>query len=244
MFKRPESEIENFRIREIDGWQSKILLRADGAPPHVTAEPILIEPRNTTFKGNDGEDLFVDGTIAELPLQIGPDVPPGTYKIHIRAESTFEGRSLTREARAFRKSRSLKIGPEEENAIYLTIVKPPPVLLLPPDRLDLEEGETSKLKLNLYYFDQEQGAIRVEAGAKSGGLSIESVTAPSIRDAIEIPVSAKPVLANNNEKETFELILIARDAASGRILSESPPVSVRISARSVPGSVSERNQLK
>jgi hypothetical protein len=118
------------------------------------------------------------------------------------------------------------------------------VLLLPPDRLDLEEGETSKLKLNLYYFDQEQGAIRVEAGAKPGGLSIESVTAPSIRDAIEIPVSAKPVLANNSEKEPSELILIARDAASGRILSESPPVSVRISTRSSPGSVSERNQLK
>ena len=41
MFKRPDNEIENFRLREIDGWQSKILLRAEGAPPDVTAEPIL-----------------------------------------------------------------------------------------------------------------------------------------------------------------------------------------------------------
>ena len=230
MFKRPDNEIENFRIREIDGWQSKILLHVEGIPSNVTVEPVLVEPRNTTFKGNDGEDLFVDGTVAEVPLQIGTNAPPGTYKIHIRAESTFDGRTITREARAFRKNRTLKTEPGDENAIYLTIVKPPPVLLLPPDRLEVEEGEVSKLKLNLYYFDQGQGPIRVEARAKTKGLNIDSVTVPATREGIEIPVSA-----TKDAKDPIELVIVARDAVSGQILSESPPVNVRISSRPAPG---------
>ena len=72
---------------------------------------------------------------------------------------------------------------------------------LPPDRLDLEEGETSKLKLNLYYFDQDTRRDSSRGATPNpAGLNIESVTVPSIREAIEIPVSAKSVLANNDAK--------------------------------------------
>ena len=90
-FKHPDSEIENFRIREIDGWQAPVALWVDGVPANVTAERVAAEPKNTVFKGNDGEELFVDGTVVDVPLDIGRDARPGTYPIRIRAESSFEG---------------------------------------------------------------------------------------------------------------------------------------------------------
>jgi len=221
-FKNPDSEIENFRIHEIDGWQAPVIVWAEGVPPGVTSERVTAEPKNTTFKGNDGEDLFVDGTVVDVPLQVGPEAKPGTYKIHIRAESSFAGRTVEREGRVVRKNRTVKIAPELQDDFYLTIMKPPSVLVTAPERLALTKGEPGHLKLNLFYFEQ-GGPIVVEARTESPGLNMGRVNVPAGSEELEVPVTAA-----EGAQKSVNVVMIARDPASGRVLGESAPVTVQI----------------
>ena len=222
-FKRPDSEIGNFRIHEIDGWQAPVVVWAEGVPPGVTAERVTAEPKNTTFKGNDGEDLFVDGTIVDVPLQIAPETKPGTYKIHIRAESTFAGNTVDREGRVVRKSRTVKISPERQDDLYLTIMKPPPVLVTAPERVTITKGEPGHLKLNFFYFEPGSGPIVVEPRTESAGLNMGRVSVPAGSEELEVPFAA----ADSGQK-SVKVVMVARDPASGRVLGESAPVTVQI----------------
>jgi hypothetical protein len=222
-FKHPDSEIENFRIHEIDGWQAPVVVWADGVPPGVTAERVTAEPSNTTFKGNDGEDLFVDGTVVDVPLQVGPDAKPGTYKIHIRAESSFAGRTVERQGCVVRKSRTVKVAAGLQDDLYLTIVKPPSVLVTAPEKLAITKGEPGHLKLSLFYFEPNGGPIVVEARTESPGLNMGHVSVPAGSEELEVPVTAA-----DGAQESVKVIMIARDSASGRVLGESAPVTVQI----------------
>ena len=225
-FKHPDNEIENFRFIEVDGWRSPVMLWADGVPQGVTAERVMAEPKNTTFKGNDGEDLFVDGTVVDIPLQVGTEAKPGLYKLHIRGQSSFEGRTVTREGKVVRKNRNIKIPPEQQCDLYLTIVKPPPVLLTAPERLEVTRGEAAHLKLSLFYFEQ-TGPIVIEAKPVSSGLDMGRVNVSDRGEEVEIPVS---VAADARESET-KVVMIARDSVSGRVLGESAPVTVQIGSK-------------
>jgi hypothetical protein len=227
MFKHPGNEIENFRIHEIDGWQSPVMLWADNVPAGVTAEKIIAEPKNTVFKGNDGEDLFVDGTVADVPLQIGPEAKPGVYKIHIRAESSFEGRTVDRQGMIVRKNRTIKTSPEDEADLYLTIVKPPPVLVTGPDRLEVTKGSPGHIKLNLFYFEKADGPIVIEARPGSSGLEMGRVNVPAGGEELEVPVT----VTADARASVVTVVMVARDTASGRVLGESAPVPVHIAGQ-------------
>jgi hypothetical protein len=226
-FKHPDNEIENFRLIEVDGWRSPVMLWADGAPLGVTVERVMAEPKNTTFKGNDGEDLFVDGTVVDIPLQVGPEAKPGVYKLHIRGQSSFEGRTVTREGKVVRRNRNIKIPLEGQCDLYLTIVKPPPILLTAPERLEVTKGEAAHLKLSLFYFEQTGGPIVIEAKPVSSGLDMGRVNVSDRGEEVEIPVS---VAGDARESET-KVVMIARDSVSGRVLGESAPVTVQIGSR-------------
>ncbi len=225
-FKHPDSEIENFRIQEVDGWRAPVTLWVDGAPDNVTAERVAAEPKNTTFKGNDGEDLFVDGTVVDVPIHIGPQARPGTYSIRIRAESSFDGRTEQRLGTVFRKNRALKLLPEQESEVYLTIVKPPPILLTAPARLEVTKGGSTHFKLNLFYFEQASGSIVIEAHTGQAGLSMSPTSVPVGNEELEMPVQA----ASDMRDSEARVVLIARDIVSGRILGESAPVIVQVTA--------------
>ena len=201
-----------------------VVVWADGVPPGVTAERVIAEPKNTVFKGNDGEELFVDGTAVDVPLQVSADARPGTYKIHVRAQSTFEGRTVDREGQVVRRNRAVKTPPEQQSDLYLTILKPPPVLVTAPERLDVTQGEPAHLKLNLYYFEKAGGPVVVEAAALSQGLDVGRVNVPAGGEELEIPVSA----AADARDSVAKVILVARDSASGRVLGESAPVTVKV----------------
>src|SRR5205823_1983165 len=95
-FKHPDNEIENFRIQELDGWNAPVTVSIEGLPAGVTAETVAAEPRNTVFKGNDGEELFVDGTLVETPIIVSAEAHPGLYRIRVRAEGRFEDRTVQR----------------------------------------------------------------------------------------------------------------------------------------------------
>ena len=112
-FKHPGNEIENFRIREIDGWSTPVLLSIEGLPEGVSSETISAEPHNTVFKGNDGEELFVDGTLVELPVVVGARAEPGLYRLRVRAEGQFEGRTVRQHARVLHTTRGRRGQPVE-----------------------------------------------------------------------------------------------------------------------------------
>jgi hypothetical protein len=226
-FKHPDNEIENFRLIEVDGWRSPVMLWAEGAPPGVAAERVMAEPRNTTFKGNDGEDLFVDGTVVDIPLQISPEAKPGVYKLRIRGQSSFEGRTITREGKVVRKNRNIKVPLEQQCDLYLTVVKPPSVLLTAPERLEVTKGESAHLKLSLFYFEQPGGPIVIEAKPVSSGLEMGRVNVSDRGEEVEIPVS---VAGDARESET-KVVMVARDSVSGRVLGESATVTVQIGSK-------------
>src|SRR5205807_279029 len=125
-----------FRLIEKDGWNTPIRVSVEGLPEGVTAEPVTTEPRNTVFKGNDGEELFVDGALAEIPVRASARARAGLYPIRVRASGSFQGKTVEREAVALNGSlRSLRHEPTRDQKIYLNVVQPPALLWNAPAEL-------------------------------------------------------------------------------------------------------------
>jgi hypothetical protein len=171
-FLKPDSEIEQFRLKEIDGWDTPISVRLTGLPPGVFAEKIEAPPRNTVFKGNDGEELFVDGTVVEIPIQIAADASAGHYKIEVWAEGTFKGKAVRRQGRVVFASQAFPL--RGDNHLHLTVVDPPPLLLQTPDTLTLSQGQVLPVKVSVYRFSGT--AAPVDLSVKDLPLGIVATT--------------------------------------------------------------------
>ena len=91
-----------------------------GAALGSYANTLTAEPKNSEFKGNDGEELFVDGTLVEIPIRVAPDAQPGLYEISVRGEGIFQGQAVERRARVFYGSlRSLRGEPTFDQKMLL-----------------------------------------------------------------------------------------------------------------------------
>ena len=107
-FRKPDNEIEHFRLIEKNVWNTPIRVRVEGLPEGTSAEPVTAEAKNTAFKGNDGEELFVDGTVVEIPICVNQQTRPGLYEMRVIAEGTFEGRDVRNAMRLFYTGRSVR----------------------------------------------------------------------------------------------------------------------------------------
>jgi hypothetical protein len=63
----------------------------------------------------------------------------------------------------------------------------------------------------------------VEARTESPGLNMGRVNVPAGSEELEVPVTAA-----EGAQKSVNVVMIARDPASGRVLGESAPVTVQI----------------
>jgi hypothetical protein len=216
-FRKPDSEIEHFRLVEVDGWNKPVPVSVAGLPPGVTAESVTAEPKNTVFKGNDGEELFVDGTLVEIPITIRADAQPGVYPIEVHGA----GRKATVRYGAPRALRHL---PTPDQMLLLNIVQAPPILWNTPAEISLSRGEQGSLKVGLVRLDGEY-PVSVSAKQIAGGWTLAAAHASAAAEEVEVPVTA----GSGAPAEPAEVVLLATFDRGGRKETvESPPIQLRV----------------
>ncbi len=224
-FRKPDSEIEHFRILEKDGWNTPVRVSADGLPPDVTADAAETEPKNTTFKGNDGEELFVEGTLVEIPFRAAAGAKPGLYEIALRARGRFAGREVERRGVVlYTGPRAMRGQPARDQKLFLNVIAAPPLLWIPPGEFRLSKGASGKMKVGLF---RREGSFPVEVSPKSlvTGWNVGSSAAAPGAEEIEVPVTAM----GEAKDAPAELVLVATFQIGGReIKVESPPIELRI----------------
>lgn len=224
-FRTSDSEIEQLRLVEGSSWNTPIQVRIEGLPEGVSAEPITVAPENTKFKGNDGEELFVDGTVAEIPLRVNHGARSGLYELHVLAEGTFDGRSVRCQAVVLNGAvRSMRLEPTGEQKLFLNILEAPALFWNSPAEMLISKDSQATLRVGMVRFE---GKYRVNVEAKAGvaGFRIGKASAGPNADEIEIPVEA----VKDGEGSTGPLILVATFERNGRFERlESPPIELRL----------------
>jgi hypothetical protein len=222
-FKRADSEIENFRIVEADGWNEPVSVWIDGLPPGISSERIAAEPSNTTFKGNDSEDLFVNGTVVEIPLSAAADAKAGLYEIRVRAHGSFRGRTVEREGRVLYGSRGMRAEVTQDQKLWLNVVEAPPVLMSPPASFTLTKGKPARMKVPIFRFVEGETPIVIEAKSAPAGLELKPATVPAGAAEADLPLTA------TDSGQPGQIILVAKTAVEGReVRVESPPVELKV----------------
>lgn len=220
-FKLPDSEIENFRLVEIDGWNTPIRVNVSGLPAGVTAETMAAEPKNTVFKGNDGEELFVDGTLVEIPVTVRADAQPGLYPIEVHASGEFAGRRIEHKATVlYGAPRAWRQLSTPDQVLFLNVVKAPPILWNTPAEISMSQGERGRLKVGFVRLDGEY-PVKVSAKQPVNGWTLAAADAAAATEEVEVPVTAGSGSA--------EITLVATFDRGGRQeIVESPPIQLRL----------------
>lgn len=224
-FRKPDSEIEHFRLIETDGWNTPVRVAVRGLPPGVTGEEMTTEPKNTVFKGNDGEELFVDGTLVEIPVTVAADVAPGLYPIEVWASGEFRGHQFERKATVrYGASRAWRHLATADQVLLLNVVQAPPILWNTPAEISLSRGEKGKLKIGLVRLDGEY-PISVSAKRAVDGWTLATANAGAAAEEVEVPVRA----GAGAPPGTAEIVLLATFDREGRKETvESPPIQLRV----------------
>jgi len=230
-FRIPASEIEQFRIIEKDGWNQPIQVTAFQLPAGVSAETVTAQPKNTIFKGNDGEELFVDGTIVEIPIRAASGAKPGLYEISVRARGSLEDREVERRGRVlFGSLHSRRGDPTQDQKLLLNVVDAPPLLWNSPSEFRISKGATDRLKIGLLRLDGNY-PVAVEAKSAVNGWSVGRSVASAAAEELELPVTALAGARENPER----LVLVATFEIGGRkVQVESPPIELRIKIETKP----------
>ncbi|MEX2261411.1 MAG: hypothetical protein WD696_05645 [Bryobacteraceae bacterium] len=219
-FKKPDSEIEHFRSVESDGWNTAIQVRAEGLPEGIVAEAATAEPKNTEFKGNDGEELFVDGTLLEIPFRVAPDARTGLYEIGVYAKGSFGGRTVERKGRIFHAGRALRAEPTFDQKLLITVVNPPPVLWNVPAEVRIEPGKTERVKIGVQRV-RGNSSIAVQPASLHEGWTVENAVVPPGATEVEVLITA-----NENAKPVVLVLTASFDDDGRRERAESPPIQL------------------
>ena len=223
-FKKPGNEIENYRLQEDDGWNTPIHVWAGELPPGVSGEKVLVEPRNTTFRGNDAEELFVDGTLVEVPIRVAAQAKPGVFPISIFAEGEFQDRKVKRKARVLHGGRGFRRLPTWDNRVYLTIAKAPELILETPERFKASKGGSSRLKLAVYR--RHSAPVRIEGTGFPHGVHFETVEVPAGTGKAEITIH---VSGEARESVTQVVLVGSLEVGDREINVSSPLIELEIS---------------
>jgi hypothetical protein len=224
-FRKPDSEIEHFRRVETDGWKTPIRVFLAGLPPGVSSQDVFAEPANTVFKGNDGEELFVDGTVVEIPVTVAASAKPGLYPVTVHAAGEFGGRKLVRQAKVLQGApRAYRHEPTADQKLWINTVQAPPILWNAPAEITLSTHQPGMIRVGLIRL---AGSFPVEVSAKRHprGWKLGPARAAAGTEELEVPVAA----VSDAGAESGELVLVAKFDQGGYAESvESPPIELRI----------------
>jgi hypothetical protein len=226
-FKRADSEIENFRILEGYGWNQPVSVWLEGLPAGISSETVIAEPKNTTFKGNDSEDLFVNGTVVEIPVRAAMETKPGLYEIRLHAKGTFEGHTVERQGRVLYGSRAVRSEATQDQKLWLNVVQAPPVLMTPPASLTLSKGIPARIKMPVFRFAKGEAPIRVELKDAPPGLELKASDVPAGAAEAELVF-----MRAGTAEPPDRIVLVAKTIADGReVQVQSTPVDVKVDSR-------------
>lgn len=224
-FRKPDNEIEQFRLIEKDGWDTPIKVWVEGLPEGVSAEPVTAEPKNTVFKGNDGEELFVDGTVVEIPVRVNPGTRPGLYEVRVMAKGAYQGRDVHRQAVVLSGTiRSMRLEASAGQKLFLNLIEAPAIFWNTPAEIQITRGGHASLRAGVVRFEGKY-RVDVEPKASVAGFQIGKASAGVEGEEIDIPVEA----AADAPSPAGRLILVATFERNGRLERvDSPPIELRL----------------
>jgi hypothetical protein len=226
-FKRADSEIENFRIVEGYGWNEPVSVWLEGLPAGVSSATVIAEPKNTTFKGNDSEDLFVNGTVVEIPVRATTAAKPGLYEIRLRAKGTLQNETVERQGRVLYGLRGMRAEPTQDQKLWLNVVQPPPVLVTAPATVTLRKGSVTRIKLPVFRFAEGDAPITMELKDAPPGLQLKPSGVSSDATEAELVFTTAGGL-----EPPGQVVLVAKTLEHGReVRVESAPVEVKVDSQ-------------
>ncbi|HKV53376.1 MAG TPA: DVUA0089 family protein, partial [Candidatus Binataceae bacterium] len=229
---RGRNNVVQVQVRRLEGWNTPIEVWAENLPAGVTGPgKILVPVEPTHYKGTCGEDLILDGTRIDYPLQVTADAPVGLNLVRFHARGVIDGKTVDHAiVPNYWWSSSRKIwGPAESSDWYATVADRPLVVLGVPDRVNAPKGKPGAIPVVVTRLDDGQAPLELRAPQPPAGVTVEPATvlpggtlaSVKISAAIDKPVSIvlEAVTAGKVIGQTHR-ILIDPAARSGR--TEAP----------------------
>jgi len=202
---RGRDNIINVRVRRLEGWNTPVEVWAENLPRGVTSEPVIAEPKNTSYTGTCGERHYLDGTNVEVALKVAPGAELDLSRLTFRARGVMNGKTVEREARArYWKSRIRVTGDAVEPSLYATITDLPGVVFQTPER-----SANGKVTAIVTRLDNSDESLRIEG---------EGVT--------PVEIAAGTTRADLVLTKAGDITLYGR--VGGKVIGQSAPIRTEI----------------
>jgi len=180
------------RVRRNGGWDTPVEVSANDLPPGIRVDKQVAEPKDTIVKDNCALERRLDGTDVLIPFQVSPDVPLGTYPIHLQASAALGGKSIEHGADILYLWESVgKVtGLIQKQELVATVVDLPPVVLDTPENVRLTPGKASRLRVLVQRFDDGGTPLSIEPDPPLPGVRFENNVLPPGAQQIELLVTA------------------------------------------------------
>jgi hypothetical protein len=180
------------RVRRNGGWDAPVEVWLDNAPPGVSNEKRVAEPKPTIVTDDCSLERRLDGTDVSVPITVAANAPLGAYTLHLRARGVFNGRAVEHGAEITYKWDTVgKVnGPTQDQQLLATVTELPPVLLEAPDAVTLKTGKPVRFRVLVTRFDGAKTPLTLEPEAPIEGVTFENnVLAPGASQ-IELRITA------------------------------------------------------
>jgi hypothetical protein len=190
---RDRTGVVPVRVRRLGGWSVPAEVLAGALPPGLSSEPKIAEPKDTIVKDNCALNRKLDGTNVDLPIRAAADAPPGVYPIHLRVRGALDGQTVDHGAEVLYRWESVgKItGPIAEQRLMVTVTDLPPIVLNPPETLNLSPGQTARMRVLVSRFDGGRTPLTLEPDPAPVGIKFENTVLPPGAGQVELRVTAE-----------------------------------------------------
>lgn len=232
LFRGTENKVAVW-IRRIEGWDQPVEVSAENLPEGVTAEKVVVEPVDTTFRNTCGEEHRMDGTKVEIPFHVASDAPIDFSQIRIVGRGVMQGRAVEREGYTqywWRINQKI-MDAAETGRMYATIADLPPLVLSPPETVRVTRGKAETVRVLIERFDNGGAPLEIAADAPEG-VVVERATIDAGAAFVDLKVTA-------STDEPATIVLAGKSA--GKLLGRSHPIVIQPSEKSEPREVSDDN---
>jgi hypothetical protein len=213
------------RVRRFGGWDTPVEIEAEGLPKGVVAEKVIAPPKDSVVKDTCGVERTVDGTIVHLPISV-QEAKPGLYHFTVKARGRRDSRLVEHAARVDyeRYAAGYFYGPMQEQEIDLTVLPPPKVILITPEKLSLIRGHTGTIEVSVgRYLDAASTDLIIQTKPLAAGLTVEPARLSGDGKQVRLKLTAAP-----DAKEGEIPVVLYAHGDGEDSLGESSPILVQI----------------
>jgi len=224
---RGKHTVVTVRVRRLEGWNTPVEVWAENLPAGVTGPAkVVVSPAATHFKGTCGEDIALDGTEIEFPLQVSADAPVGLSRIRFRARGVMDGHTVEHVVHAnYSWTSTQKIwGPAETVELYATIAEAPKLVMDVADRVSVLPGKPGTIKVVVTRLDESAAPLQLRAMQLASGLVLEPVMVSTGITLVDVGFTAAAVPAS----------LVLEGVVAGHLLGKTHPIAIDAANRAAP----------